>query len=237
MSTATKQRLHDLKRFYAILEILSGKTNGARLLSECAGRMNWPERGVYFFRETGEERTDTGAGLRVVRVGTHALKDGAKTSLWNRLSQHRGVTKTGGGNHRGSIFRGLVGTALMDVHGISCPTWLIKHTAPRDITEKEKPLEILVSKTIGAMPFLWLAITDQPGPNSLRGYVERNAIALLSNDHKPPIDAASSRWLGKHCDRERVRNSDIWNQNHVDEDYDPNFLDELEALTLQMKQV
>ncbi len=74
----TAQRFDDLKRFYAALDALARKTNGARLLSACDGRMGWPERGVYFFQERGENRTDTGSGPRVVRVGTHALKDGSK---------------------------------------------------------------------------------------------------------------------------------------------------------------
>jgi len=80
------------------------------------------------------------------------------------------------------------------------------------------------------MPALWLAVTDDPGPESLRGYIERNAIALLSNYNKPPIDTPSPHWLGRHCNREKVRHSGLWNQNHVDEDYDPAFLDELEGL-------
>jgi hypothetical protein len=31
------------------------------------------------------------------------------------------------------------------------------------------------------MPFLWLAIDDEPSAHGLRGHIERNAIALLSN--------------------------------------------------------
>jgi hypothetical protein len=70
---------------------------GPRKLTDCSGRFAWPRRGVYFFREAGEDRTDTGKGPRVVRVGTHALKTGSGTKLWTRLSQHRGPN-TGGGN-------------------------------------------------------------------------------------------------------------------------------------------
>ncbi len=55
---------------------------GARLRAKCTGRMDWPRRGVYFFIEPNQVRTDSGTGPRVVRVGTHALtsrrkKDGA----------------------------------------------------------------------------------------------------------------------------------------------------------------
>ena len=81
-----------------------------------------------------------------------------------------------------------------------------------------------------AMPFLWLGIDDETGPASLRGYIERNAIALLSNCRREPLDPPSSGWLGHHCDRERGRSSGLWNSNHVDEKYDPAFLGTLERL-------
>ena len=84
------------------------------------------------------------------------------------------------------------------------------------------------------MPFVWLAVTDPPGPGSLRGYIERNAIALLSNYGKPALDAPSPGWLGHHCNREKVRSSGLWNKNHVDEDYDRAFLDALERLVSKM---
>lgn len=85
------------------------------------------------------------------------------------------------------------------------------------------------------MPFLWLAINDEPGPDSLRGYIERNAIALLSNYGKEPLNPPSGNWLGRFCNRERVRTSGLWNQNHVDEQYDPAFLDTLERLIHEME--
>ena len=94
----------------------------------------------------------------------------------------------------------------------------------------EQALEREVSKVVGAMRFLWLAIDDEPGHESARGYVERNAIALLSNYGKVPIGPSSSSWLGRHCSRERVRTSGLWNANHVDERYDPAFLDRMQAI-------
>ncbi len=228
------QRLDDLRRFYSILDELASKRAAPRLLSESTGRMGWPARGIYFFQEEGEVRTDTGTGPRIVRVGTHALSTGSQTTLWNRLSQHRGQARSGSGNHRGSIFRLLLGTALMDVQGNTIPTWGQGSHAPHDVREKEQSLERLVSKTIGAMPFVWLAVTDPPGPGNQRGYIERNAIALLSNYAKPALDAPSPRWLGHHCNREKVRGSGLWNQHHVDEEYDPAFLDALERLVSEM---
>jgi hypothetical protein len=226
------RRLDDLTRFYAILGCLERAVGGRRTLAACSGRMDWPRRGVYFFMEHGETRTDTGEGLRVVRVGTHALTSTSKTTLWNRLSQHRGHQRSGGGNHRGSIFRLLIGSTVVAVVGDGCPTWGVKNSASLAIRKSEERTEAAVSRIIRAMPFLWLAVDDPPGSSSLRGVIERNSIALLSNLEKPPLDPLSPNWRGRACDRGRgrVRDSGLWNQNHVDEDYDPAFLEPLEDL-------
>ena len=226
----SEQRQHHLARFYDLLVRLEGKLGGARRLSECSGRMGWPKQGVYFFCETGEVRTDTGDGPRIVRVGTHSLKAGAKATLWNRLSQHRGNANRSGGNHRGSVFRLITGAALIEKNGYNYPTWGRGNSAHKEVREGERTLEQKVSTIIGNMPFLWLAVEDEPGPDSRRGYIERNAIALLSNYGKEPVDPPSPGWLGHYSDRERVRLSNLWNSNHVDEPYDAGFLDTFECL-------
>ncbi len=187
------ERLQDIRRFYVILDELARRCGPPKMLATCSGRLRWPVRGIYFFQEAGEERTDSGTGPRIVRVGTHALNAGSRTTLWNRLSQHRGQAKTGSGNHRGSIFRLLVGTALMDAQRHAVPTWGQGSHASRDVREKEVPFEQLVSRTIGAMPFVWLAVNDPPGRESDRDYIERHAIALLSNYGRPALDAPSIR--------------------------------------------
>ena len=231
----TNSKAQDLGRFYELLDELERKVDGARMLNRCDGRMDWPQRGVYFFREPGEERTTTGPAPRIVRVGTHALKPGSRASLWKRLSQHKGTAKSGGGNHRGSIFRLLVGTALMKRDGFDCPSWGKGSSAPREIRQCELVLEQAVSREIGAMPFLWLEIRDEPGPDSRRGFIERNSIALLSHLGKAALDAPSPRWLGLGCNRKLVRTSGLWNNKHVKESYNPAFLDTMEHLTHQME--
>jgi hypothetical protein len=226
-----EDRPEHLVRFYSILDTLERNIGGQRKLADCSGRLAWPARGVYFFRESGEDRTDTGNGPRIVRVGTHALKAGSGTTLWNRLSQHKGQTSTGGGNHRGSIFRLIVGASLIRRGGYGLPTsWGDGNTAPRDVRDGEHTLECEVSQIITNMPFLWLPLNDEAGPQSVRGFIERNSIALLSNYNKPRLDPPSQSWLGCHCDRERVKESGLWNSNHVDESYDPDFLAELDRL-------
>ena len=229
-------RLTDVVRFYEVIAAL-GRSAGERRLCNCDGRMAWPARGVYFFFEEGETRSTSGVGRRVVRVGTHALKAQSSTTLWDRLSQHRGVAGTGSGNHRGSIFRLLVGEALLRRQGATCSSWGMKQDLgaaaahlgmPREaVRNQEAGVERDVSQFIGAMPFSWLRIDDPAGPGSERGFIERNAIALLSNVGKDSVDAPSVGWLGRHSGREPVRMSGLWNNNHVEEVYDPGFLDRL----------
>jgi hypothetical protein len=177
--------------------------------------------------------------MRVVRIGTHALTSGGKATLWTRLSQHRGPASSAHGNHRGSVFRKLVGNALKGQGRFQeVESWAVAQDASmagsqfgmtgEEIRRCEHALESAVSQHIRAMPFLWVEIDDEAGPRSLRGMIECNSIGLLSNFEKAVVDPPSSAWLGSTCSRERVRRSGLWNENHVDEGYDPDFLSRLE---------
>tara|TARA_R110002072_G_scaffold91255_5_gene203539 strand:- start:3571 stop:4296 length:726 start_codon:yes stop_codon:yes gene_type:complete len=230
-------RLEDIKRFYEVLSKLEDRLEGKRLLRDLGNYRDWPQRGVYFFFEPNEQRADSGEGLRVTRVGTHALTRGSRSTLRQRLGQHRGTGK-GGGNHRGSIFRLLVGQALTESGAVSpCPSWgvkgdLTKAAAALNIDREairnaERPVEEAVTNYIGQMPFLWLDIGDAPSPESARGYIERNAIALLSNYDGTALDPASANWLGRHSNRILVQRSQLWNQRHVTESYDTGFVSTL----------
>ena len=230
-------RNEDIQRFYDLLELLESIVRGKRLLSHCDGKIHWPHRGIYFFFEDGELRSKNNKG-RVVRVGTHAVSKGSQTTLWDRLRTHRGRlggSHKDGGNHRGSIFRLHIGTAILDRDGLkeSFSTWGQGSTAPRYIREKEHTIEQRVSHYIRSMPFLYLKVDDEPSKQSRRAYLERNAIALLSNyqrlgTHKA-IDPPSDNWLGFHCKHPAVRKSGLWNVRHVDTPkWEPDFLDTLE---------
>lgn len=179
-----------------------------------------------------------------MRVGTHALTHGSRSTLRQRMSQHRGKVK-GGGNHRGSIFRLLVGQAMIEKGTVPpCPSWGVKgdltkaaETLKMDreaIRNAERPVEEAVSNYLGAMPFLWLDISDEPSSESLRGYVERNAIALLSNHDRPVLDPASPGWLGQFSGRMLVTGSQLWNQRHVAETHDANFIPVLTQIANRM---
>lgn len=236
-------RLPDVVTFYALLDRLKQKLGGFRSLATLTTFRDWPRRGVYFFFEPTEGRQESGDGPRVVRVGTHALNGGSQSTLRQRLTHHRGQL-SGGGNHRGSIFRLLVGHALMARGDVAkCGSWGVKgdirlasvarERSRGDLVFEEAPIERAVSDYLAAMPFLWLNLDDEPGPSSLRGIIERNVIALLSNYQRPGIDPPSDGWLGRVSHRSLVRESGLWNQRHVNETHDLAFLAKLETAIAQ----
>lgn len=219
----------DLDRFYALFGALESTPGQGRRLAEYTGGSHWPERGVYFFREPGEQRQVSPEVPRVVRVGTHAVSTGSRSTLWGRLRAHRG-SRSGTGNHRASIFRLHVGAALLRRDAAATAelrTWSVGASAPKAVRLAEAAHEQRVSDDLGRMTVLWVEVPDEPGPESDRGYIERNAIALLSKGLRP-LDTPSDSWLGLHSPREEIRRSGLWNLNHVKERYRPEFLNVLE---------
>jgi len=230
----------DLMRFYRLLGELEAMTGGLRRLASASAADVWPRRGVVWFYERGEARTESGQGPRIVRVATHALKPGLTSSLWDRLA----ADKAGG--HRGSQFRGLVGLALCEKLGAAAPkTWgrgTSQEAAARELKldpalaeKQEAPIETAVSMYVGQMPFVFLAVDDEPSPYSQRAMIEKNSIALLSNFARQSVDVPSDHWLGRQCPREKVRQSGIWHTQHVDEAYDPSFMETMKSCMAEMK--
>lgn len=231
-------RAHDLDELYRLLAELRDQVGGYRTLDESTGRMTWPARGVYFFFSADETR---GADdqLRVTRVGTHAVSTGSKTTLWNRLRAHRGTLRgahPGGGNHRGSVFRLRIGEAM--IHGRKTeddyPEWRHGSSASSDVRDAEYELEKRVSEYVRKLPLLWVEVDDEPGPESQRSYIERNTIALLSNYRRDSLDPRDSTWLGANSPSPEIRESGLWNVNHVDERHSPEFLDGLSDYVARM---
>ena len=155
--------------------------------------------------------------------------------------RNTGAARALAGAHRGSIFRLLVGEALIRRDNVeAAKTWGIGGDpgaaaervgcTAQEVRQGEYVLEACVSQYIGGTPFSWLPIDDLAGPASVRGYLERNSIALLSNFERPPLDPPSHNWLGHCSGRERVQRSGLWNNNHVHEQYDSRFLTELEKI-------
>ena len=193
--------------------------------------MEWPQRGVYFFFASDESREGRDQ-LRVSRVGTHAVSAESKTTLWGRLRTHRGTLSgahPGGGNHRGSVFRRRVGEAIINRRGIAdeFSNWGDGSSTTADVRDAEHELEKRVSEFIRELPLLWVEIDDEPGSGSQRAAIERNAIALLSNYRRDSLDPRGKAWIGTDSNSPEIRESGLWNVNHVDERHSPEFLDAL----------
>jgi hypothetical protein len=230
-----------LELLYSLIVRLADAPGQGRALGELVGRNSLPKRGVYFFCEPGESRAGQSNVQRIVRVGTHAVSAGSKSTLSGRLKQHLG-TRSGGGNHRGSIFRLHVGAALLVRDGAQSATWGVGSSAPPAVRDgeagraAEAACERRVSEYISRMSVFWVNVPDEPSPKSDRSHIERNAIALLSNK-LAPIDKASNGWLGRFSPRQEIRDSALWNLNYVSDEWDVSFLKKLElyvTLTIQV---
>lgn len=216
-----------LTRFDKIMREVARAQAGGRLLSQVNGRQIWPERGLYFVVEP----VGPGGKDWITRVGTHAVSAGSRTTLWNRISTHRGAAGHGGGSHRSSIFRSHVGRALGRRGDLTLPpSWGVGQSAASEIRAAESTLERKVSNIIGDMRLLWLDIPDDPSSRSDRAYLERNIIGLLSRTNFLGIRSEpGGAWLGQYSTDWRIVTSGLWNLDHLYYRPDPRFLDVLRA--------
>ena len=76
-----------------------------------------------------------------------------------------------------------------------------------------------------SIPLAQLLLDDEPSADSDRTYLEKNAIALLSNYQEQSIDPRDDGWLGQYSQSREIRESGLWNVNHVSDQYDSGFLD------------
>ena len=60
------------------------------------------------------------------------------------------------------------------------------------------------------------------------GIIEAGSIGLLSNLGVPVLDGPSPIWLGHAADRRAVKDSGLWNVNHVQGGYNAIFLNVFE---------
>lgn len=182
------------------------------------GSVELPSQGVYFFFEEGETRNNK-TDSRVVRIGTHAAVANSKASLYDRLYNHKGY-KDLSGNHRGSVFRKLIGLSLTNRDKLDYKYWGDKSKKKDSIVKlSEKPLEMIVSQYLNKMPFTVLEVNGPSSKTNARALIEENSIALLSNFNKTPIDFHSPEWLGIYSKVDKVISSGLWNSDYVDQNY------------------
>lgn len=230
----TASRAALLDRLYVGLDVLRRRTDGPRLLSRCSSRDGWPEHGIYLLFEPGEVRGNR-VTPRVTAVGSHGLEEGSPVLLWTRLAQHRGSVagpNPGAGNHRRSSLRTHIGAALLasdERFAAAADSWGQAANTSRSVRNAEAALEREVSRRIGAMPLLWLAVPDRRE----RAATVAGLIGTLSERGGQPVDPPTTGWLGRQSPDESVRTSGLWHATHThhgpDEAAVVRFLDHLGA--------
>ena len=164
--------------------------------------------GAYVFFEPGELRQN--GRPRVVRVGESANLRSRLVGCHLRGS-HRNDSKDDQRRLLASVFRKHVGFALMERDGVSCQTWGARDVpSSTDALRKEAALEERVTGVLSAMSVQWLVVGRVE-----RKACEREMIGLLSNRRRP-VDPPSEDWLGSSHPRREIRDSGLWNIEHVD---------------------
>lgn len=213
------RRIRDLKRLYALIE--QGRQDGRTFLLANLSDQILPARGVYIFLDPAE-RNFMADAPRIVRIGTHAVSKGSRSSLRNRLRNHLG-TSNGSGNHRGSIFRLHVGRAMLEAEDGSkeLSSWGLEQAAPFEARASEAEHERRVSEYLRRLEVFIIPIDDEPSKDSMRARTETQLIALCSEGLQT-IDKPSLEWLGLRSPMETIVRSGLWNLRDVGRPYMPN---------------
>ncbi len=75
---------------------------------------------------------------------------------------------------------------------------------------------------------LWLNVPDEAAADSDRGFLEQNAIALLSGAGRR-ADPPGETWLGRHSFTGEISTSGLWNMDFIGHPFDDRFLDVFSA--------
>lgn len=200
----------NIREIYSILE--HKNNNGMMFDFNAFPNMTLADKGVYIFLDPNEESIYSNSLPRIVRIGTHAIHDGAKSTIKQRLRAHYG-TKLNSGNHRGSVFRKHIGNALLNKGDLekTSETWGVGSNATKIIKDKEKWLELEVSSEIRKLRFCVFEIDDKASKNSKRSTIEKSLINILSTRN---IDLISADWIGKKSPAKEIRRTGLWNIQH-----------------------
>ena len=156
-----------------------------------------PTNGIYFFYEKGEYcGHGDGKCKRIVRVGTHRV-DG---NFRKRIKSHYN------GNKNSSVFRKYLGGALIrrkDPNDRRLKQWFKQNTPTFKEIEDVVSCELRKNFT-----FRCIQVEDREE----RLCLEEQLIATLSRCSRC---SPSDKWLGHYAVNELIRNSGLWNTQHV----------------------
>jgi len=154
-----------------------------------------PENGIYFFFEEGEKRKD--GGERLVRIGTNK----SEGRLKKRLNDHFG------GSRDTSVFRKHIGGAIIRKLGLGdkkLKNWYSKEG------RADQEIEKLVSRHLKEnLSFTCIEVNSRDE----RLLLEEGLIALFAGE---VVEKPSADWLGRYAESKIIRESGLWNIEHVD---------------------
>jgi hypothetical protein len=212
-------RVRDVRALYA--HIGEARRQGRTFLLGDLSARSLPEKGVYIFLDPAETSAWSN-GPRIVRIGTHAVSEGSKSSLRTRLRNHLGPAH-GVGSHRGSIFRLHVGRAMLEAegrNGAEVLTWGVGQQSPKPVPDNEIAHERRVTDYLQRLEVFVFDIDDPPSKTSLRALAETQLIGLMTADGLP-LEPASAGWLGLRSPMAPIRETGLWNIRDVGAAYRP----------------
>jgi len=182
-----------------------------------------PMNGIYFFYEEGELCDHTGLKPRIVRVGTH--RDG---NFRTRISEHflpderkMKFTADQPAPHDRSIFRKHVGRALLNKAGDPyLSVWELEFTtrkardAARHLRNVQKEVEIEREVTQilrQTFCFRFIEIPEQANRMGAQGLES----AIIATVARCQVCAGSPKWLGIYAPNSKIRESGLWNIQHL----------------------
>lgn len=186
-------------------------------------RADLPEDGIYCFYEKKEAWGHGGVKPRIVRIGTH--KDG---NFRSRISEHyllpngkMNFDKTMPAPKDRSIFRKNLGRALLRKSGDQyVDLWEVdfttsanrnKYRARRDIAHELMIEEKITNILRETFSFRFVSVPEEWARIGSLG-LERALIGTCAGcDSCKP----SSRWLGLHSPKPKVRDSGLWLVQHL----------------------
>jgi hypothetical protein len=176
--------------------------------------------GLYFFFEPNEYRDrEHRTQLRVTYIGK-------ASRLWARLKDHSDDSD------RSNPLSNMFWAMARREKPISFDRWVKAGWFKSDVYWADikddadyvamRQLEYTkVLPYVQACSFTWLP----RGEN-----LEKHVISLLSNYQRPSVDPPSDSWLGHHSPEAKIRESGLWNAQHINAQWTDDWLDDFERL-------
>lgn len=182
-----------------------------------------PKNGIYFFYQDNEFWGHGGEKPRIVRIGTHK-----SNNFQSRINEHYLISKNWMDFNAlkpapkdRSIFRKNIGRAIINKENPKyLKIWNIDFTITKNRQKYsylrnikyEKEIEKKINKILrNTFSFRYIEIIKEENRIGSKGLESR----LIGTISKCPVCKPSSEWLGKSSPIAKIRNSGLWQVQHL----------------------